>query len=201
MRGWSALKRSKLLVKRSLKTTVAAILLMYIVPFTLALLASFFVATTIKSFSDTKEQFVAARQENNNSSEAAKTEKAEDEKGIKINIGKENRVVITDDKNANAEDDKPKIGGINGVLHNAMTTILTLPLQILMASLSSIIIGLLYLKTRRAGGESMQDLLAQFEEADKPQSKWQQRVRARLIQSGRITSKPGNTGRRATDTV
>jgi hypothetical protein len=35
----------------------------------------------------------------------------------------------------------------------------------------------------------MQDLLAQFEEADQPRTNWQRRVHKRLEQSGRVTSK------------
>jgi hypothetical protein len=64
-----------------------------------------------------------------------------------------------------------------------------LPIQILIASLSAIIWALLYLKTRQAGGEPMRDLMEKFEEADRPRKKWQERVRQRLIQSGRITSR------------
>jgi hypothetical protein len=56
-------------------------------------------------------------------------------------------------------------------------------------SFTAIIVALLYLKTRQAGGEPLQDLLARFEDADKPRKKWQERVRQRLIQSGRITSR------------
>ena len=64
-----------------------------------------------------------------------------------------------------------------------------LPISIILGSFSSITFALLYLKTRQAGGESMSDLLGQFESAERPQSNWQKRVRARLMQSGRITGK------------
>lgn len=64
-----------------------------------------------------------------------------------------------------------------------------LPFQIVLLPLSSIIIALLYLKTRQVGGESMQDLLSQFEEVEQPQTNWQRRVQARLMQSGKHTSK------------
>ena len=70
--------------------------------------------------------------------------------------------------------------------------VLLLPIQIIVTSFTAIIVALLYLKTRQAGGESLQDLLAKFEETDQPRKKWQERVRQRLIQSGRLTmtSKP-----------
>jgi hypothetical protein len=76
-----------------------------------------------------------------------------------------------------------------GAIRDSLTQILMLPFTILLTPFSSIIIVLLYLKTRQAGGESMLDLLNQFEETGEPRKKWQQRVRGRLIQSGRITSR------------
>jgi hypothetical protein len=64
------------------------------------------------------------------------------------------------------------------------------PILILISSLSFVITALLYIKTRLAGGESMQDLLSKFEDADsRKTTKWQNRIRERLQQSGRITSK------------
>lgn len=72
----------------------------------------------------------------------------------------------------------------------SINQILWLPIQILVFSFSGIIIALLYLKTRLAGGESMNDLLEKFEDDEGPRKKWQERVRQRLIQSGRIPSKP-----------
>ena len=71
----------------------------------------------------------------------------------------------------------------------ALFQILWIPLSILFSSFSAVTFALLYLKTRLAGGESWADLLMQFETTDRPHSKWQQRVRERLLQSGRTTSK------------
>ena len=64
------------------------------------------------------------------------------------------------------------------------------PLQIFFVSFSAIIVTLLYIKTRLAGGESMNDLIERFEDDGRPKRKWQERVKARLIQSGRISSNP-----------
>ncbi len=72
----------------------------------------------------------------------------------------------------------------------SLIQIFWLPMQILVISFSGIIVALLYLKTRLAGGESMNDLLTRFENTEGPRKKWQERVRQRLIQSGRIPSKP-----------
>ena len=65
-----------------------------------------------------------------------------------------------------------------------------LPGQIVVFSFSGIIIALLYAKTRLAGGESMNDLIERFDDDGRPKKKWQERVRKRLIQSGRISSNP-----------
>jgi hypothetical protein len=79
---------------------------------------------------------------------------------------------------------------VAGVARESLTTLIMLPIQILLISLSSIIVALLYLKTRQAGGENLRDMFSQFEETEHPRKKWQERVRQRLIQSGRITSRP-----------
>ncbi len=71
----------------------------------------------------------------------------------------------------------------------SLVQLIWLPLQIFVLSFSAIIVTLLYLKTRLAGGESMNELIERFEDDDGPRKKWQERVRQRLIQSGRIPSK------------
>jgi serine/threonine protein kinase len=185
LRGRAALKRSKTLVMRSLGTTVAAMSIMFIVPAIMGILISFFMATAVKSFSETKEKVAVVRQEIEQSGDLKNTaEKREADKGLQIKFGTGNEINIKEEN-----DGKPQISGINGIAKDMLTTILTLPLQILAASLSAIIIALLYMKTRLAGGESMQDLLAQFEETDRQRSNWQRSIRQRLEQSGKQTSK------------
>ena len=51
----------------------------------------------------------------------------------------------------------------------SLQSLLMLPVQILLTSLSAIIFALLYLKTRQAGGENLDDLFRQFEETEGPQ--------------------------------
>jgi hypothetical protein len=52
-------------------------------------------------------------------------------------------------------------------------------LNVFVTPLTAIMISLLYLKTRRAGGESLKDASDQFEALDIPRSKWQARMRSR----------------------
>jgi len=52
-------------------------------------------------------------------------------------------------------------------------------LNVLVTPLTTIMASLLYLKTRKAGGESLRDASDQFEALDIPQSKWQARMKTR----------------------
>lgn len=186
LRGRAALKRSVNLVMRSPGTTVASMSIMFLIPMTIFILISFFTATTVKSFSGTTEKIASARQEIRE--ELGETNNADEKDeinyGVKITMGNDNIIKID-----NGANEKPKLGGINGLNQKTASDILMLPFQILIASLTSIIIALLYIKTRILGGETMQDLLAQFEETDKPQSDWQKRIRERVQQTGKLTSK------------
>ncbi|MBA3334247.1 MAG: protein kinase [Acidobacteria bacterium] len=185
LRGRAALKRSKRLVMRSLGTTAAAMSIMLLVPMFIYGLISFFAATTVKSFYDTKEKITSVGWE---IKQSGKNESVQEEdkpnKGIQVEFGSGN--VIGANEGAS---EKPNLGGINGLIQKTASEILMLPFQIFIWSLTSIIIALLYIKTRLVGGESMKDLLAQFEETDKPQSNWQKRIRERIQQTGKLTSK------------
>ena len=52
-------------------------------------------------------------------------------------------------------------------------------LNVFVTPLTAIMASLLYLKTRKAGGESLRDASEQFEALDIPRSKWQQRMKSR----------------------
>jgi serine/threonine protein kinase len=188
LRGFPALKRSKMLVMRSLRTTTAAVAILFFVPLMFGATAGYIAAVSVKAFSSSSENLTKI----NGQTEAAKSESESTESGIvikepggiKFSVGDRGPVRITDGPETDETASK-----IREALREGLTGLIMLPFQILLISLSSIIVALLYLKTRQAGGESLQDLLAQFEETDRPLTKWQERVRQRLIQSGRITSR------------
>jgi len=190
LRGFAALKRSKTLVKRSLRTTSFTVFIMFFVPLLSSIFIAFFANAAVKSFTPDEERKTAMRQEvleeikNENESPVVNSSvKREKDEGVQINING-NGVKITD------PDEQKDMGGrIRATVREALTQILLLPLQIIIGSFSSIVIALLYLKTRQVGGESMQDLLAQFEEADHPRTNWQRRVHERLEQTSKHTSK------------
>ncbi|MCV4683701.1 hypothetical protein OFB94_28880, partial [Escherichia coli] len=62
-------------------------------------------------------------------------------------------------------------------LLDSLLQLILLPVQIAMSSLTTIIVSLLYLKTRQAGGEPLSGLLARFDDDGKPLKRWQERVR------------------------
>lgn len=186
--GWKALKRSYELVRRSVQTTVAAMILMFIVPAIISGSIFFVVAVTTKAIGSKTNQVIAAQQNNSeagaqNSDRSENPGSPDDKKrngNININFGNGPRI----DLNNEGKDMQSRV---IETIQGSLIQIFWLPMQLFVASFTSIILALLYLKTRQAGGESMQDLLEQFEE-DRPKSKWQQRVQDRLVQSGRITT-------------
>jgi serine/threonine protein kinase len=72
-------------------------------------------------------------------------------------------------------------------LANMLFPLVWLPAQILMGGMVAVITGLLYLKTRQAGGETVRELLRDLGASDRPQTRWQQRMRERLTASSRTT--------------
>jgi serine/threonine protein kinase len=64
-----------------------------------------------------------------------------------------------------------------------LSNVLTMPLIVITAVL-------LYLKTRQAGGETLKEMLAQFEAEEAPRRKWQMRMRERLPMLDRPGSQP-----------
>ncbi|MDQ6787212.1 MAG: serine/threonine protein kinase [Acidobacteriota bacterium] len=194
LRGFAALKRSKRLVMRSPLTSIAVVLIMFIVPITLGVLVSIFVVSTMKTVTDMREKIVAARRQaeseksppaveaQNKTADTAESGKTDKSNNFEINVNTNGGVKISDGE-------KDAENNVRDIVREGLTTLLMLPVQLLLAPLSSIIVALLYMKTRLVGGEAMRDLLEQFEEADRPRSNWQKRIRKRLEQSGKLLSK------------
>jgi hypothetical protein len=198
LRGRAAMKRSTTLVKRSLRTTTAAVLIMFFVPFFVASAMGAIASITVKAFTgdgtkveEIKSEVIKAQNENK---PLVKIEETNGEKQI---VFGDKRLTVEGESSASNKSGKR----LREVVLEDATTILMLPFQILIASLWSIIAALLYLKTRQAGGESMQDLLAQFEEADQPRTNWQRRVHERLEQSGKLTGSRSDSIRRRDDSA
>jgi lysylphosphatidylglycerol synthetase-like protein (DUF2156 family) len=88
------------------------------------------------------------------------------------------RAAVTTDFTLQLNDDfSPKQFGFN--FSTSGWSSLYQLLNVFITPLSAIMASLLYLKTRKAGGESLRDASDQFEALDIPRSKWQARMRSR----------------------
>ena len=195
----AALKRSRALVKRSFWTAFGAICIMIVIPGIIAGTISYVVNVSAKAF-DPKakpaietttpsaapaEQTVAVEPPvDTPPSNAPGAEEKKPEFSFSLS-----KLFRGQDPGPKAKDMDMRTR-VKYTILESLIQILWLPMQILVFSFSAIIVALLYLKTRLAGGESMNELLERFEDDERPRKRWQERVRARLIQSGRIPSKP-----------
>ncbi|HEY0078156.1 MAG TPA: serine/threonine-protein kinase [Pyrinomonadaceae bacterium] len=64
---------------------------------------------------------------------------------------------------------------------------ISMPILVVVSSLSTIISALLYLKTRQAGGETLKDALGEFADEERPRRRWQIRMRERLHLTTRLS--------------
>lgn len=190
LRGRAALKRSKELVKRSISTSTGAVLIMFLMPALIAGTISLVVNLSASGIENkvTTAQAAAGQPKNASSSVPAQDPSPVVAPVIEVNDRKTPISVTVSDDVAKGER-KDMRTRVKETLTETLSQLIWLPIQILVLSFSAIIIALLYLKTRLAGGESMHDLIERFEDDEKPRKKWQERVRQRLIQSGRLTSK------------
>ncbi len=183
-----ALRRSRTLAKRSFTTAMGAVAIMFLIPAIIVGTISYVVNVSAKAFDPkTKPAVEAVTPQAEAAVDTPNDQAAEPtpEKKKSWNWG-----FSTKDPALGLGKDMDMQTRVKHTVLNSLIQILWLPMQILVFSFSGIIVALLYLKTRLAGGESMNDLLERFEDTEGPRKKWQERVRQRLIQSGRIPSKP-----------
>ena len=185
LKGLAAIKRSVELTKRSLVTSMAAVFIMFLIPAIVAGLISTAVNLSVRGVGNDTEKVELAKDGDKTSVQVSDEEAgaSESEPDINISIGKEPSVRVM---NIDADTRKR----LRNAIADMLLQLFLLPMQVLMTSFTAIIVALLYLKTRQAAGEPLQELLSNFEESDQPRRKWQERVRQRLLQSGRVTSRP-----------
>lgn len=184
LRVFASLRRSWELVRRSLLTSAGAVFIMFLIPSIIAIAIAYVVNVSAKAFELTPRN--DQQTQTNSAATGENAEESNDEKSRGFNWSLSGSKLVKRTEGMDMQT-RVKVTALESLIQ-----IIWLPMQILVFSFSAIIVALLYLKTRMAGGESMSDLLARFEEADQPRKKWQERVRQRLIQSGRltVTSKP-----------
>ena len=162
--GKAAFRRSAELVKRSYRTVLATALLIYFIPGFLAVTMTLAVTGMLKNFEPKVESV-------NTNSQNVEQPAKEENSDVNFSLNKRN-VEIKTDENKNLED--ISMGKkLRTSLREGIFELLWSPIAIFISSFTSVITALIYFKTRQAGGESMQDLLREFEDTDKPQSRWQ----------------------------
>ncbi|HRH40016.1 MAG TPA: protein kinase [Pyrinomonadaceae bacterium] len=174
--GRVAFRRSVELVKRSFLTVLGTSLIVYLIPTILAIIISFAIQGIIKGFSPQPVESTKIEQ------------KAADDDNVNISVGPHGVKISDDDKDTESDKEKMRRMEKRVGIGTAIFELIWMPIIFLISSFTSIITALLYFKTRQAGGESMQDLLTKFEDAEHPRTNWQHRIRDRLIQSGRVSS-------------
>ncbi|NNE99237.1 MAG: protein kinase [Pyrinomonadaceae bacterium] len=190
--GRSAFRRSIELAKRSFQTVFATSLLVYVIPVFLALLIGVSVGSVIKNIEMRNEITEMKREGVKPMSE----EELKKEADTPVSVNRRGlNVEINRNKNGNNDkgEEKSTSKKIQASLQEGVFELIWTPIALLITSFTSVVTALIYFKTRQAGGESMEGLLGKLDDTDEPQSKWQQRVRERLIQSGKITGSPSKS--------
>ncbi|KXK04742.1 MAG: serine/threonine protein kinase [Acidobacteria bacterium OLB17] len=174
-------RRSRELTKRAFATTIAAAMIMLLTPMLLAGTLSAMIDLAGKGIAPPTaiEKAAAAEGTPDDIGSIA----VEGDRGVKYSIGRKNSIEVSTGRS-----DTPD--HIKKTFLESIFQIVWLPIQIIVLSFSAIIAALLYLKTRLAGGESMDDLVDRFDDDDRPKKKWQHRIRRRRAQSMRPQSEP-----------
>jgi serine/threonine protein kinase len=182
LRGRAALKRSATLARRSLGTVTAAFFLSFLAPVILSAVLGAFVAAILKAegvFKRTPTGVTVSINDDNKADLSAD-----------LNNRKENSAASASESTPMQTDEEKKASNsLKESTFEAIYQTLWFPILVLLSSLTSVITGLLYLKTRQSGGEGLGELLTEFEENDRTQKRWQLRLKERLVQSGRQTSR------------
>lgn len=157
-----ALKRSRELVKRSYRTAITVVLFSTVVPLIFATFVGVFSNAIVNAYMPIDE------------GSKVTAEKRRDT-GISMNYG----VVIT-------RKERPKELVLREIIISAIFQILFTIITILLIPFIMVLTVLFYFKARFAGGESVDDLTALFEELQIQKPEWQKRIQARQLSLDRF---------------
>jgi serine/threonine protein kinase len=173
LRGRAAFRRSWVLVGRARRTVAAAVFLNFFLPLILAMFIMLMSSAILKADQIFK---------------------------IKTKPGAV-QIILKDDTDApqpqpqmqspesSEGTEKENKTKIQSIWPDVVFQIFWIPMLIFVSSLSAVVTGLLYLKTRQAGGENLKELLTKFAENDRAEKRWQQRLKSKLEQSGKNTNR------------
>lgn len=189
VRGRAAIRRSVKLFTRAPLTIFATSFIIFIIsallPIFLGLSIGSIVGNVEKSWQIEKmrQEGVPSAAERKKAEEASGVKKEEKGSGFGFKWGSKG-VIIGDD----VEEEMDENFRVRSSIVETTFELIWTPIHLLIIAFSSVVSALIFFKTRQAGGESMQDLISRLNSANCPQSRWQERVNERLIQSGRISS-------------
>ncbi|NNE68306.1 MAG: serine/threonine protein kinase [Pyrinomonadaceae bacterium] len=184
--GRAAFRRSVELYKRSVSTMLAVSALNFLIPVILAISIGFSIGSVIKMFEYRNE---ISRMKREGVVAQPITEESENKGGVTFSVNQKGGI---SDKQVIRKPDgtivkKSMTSNFSQALQEGIFELVWTPIAVLIISFTSVLIGLIYFKLRLAGGESLQNLIGKLEDEEQLQSKWEKRVRERLIQSGKIT--------------
>ncbi|HUF03849.1 MAG TPA: protein kinase [Aridibacter sp.] len=193
VRGRAAFRRSVELYKRARWTVIATASIIFLISAILPIFLGLSIGSIVGNI-DKSMQIAKMREEGVTPAAELKKQQVdetvnpEDDSDLNIRWGSRGFSV------GETSDDKNDAGiRIQSSIIEATFELIWTPIHLVIIAFSSMVSALIYFKTRQAGGESMQDLLGKLNSANSPQSKWQERVNRRLIQSGRISSGSGTS--------
>jgi hypothetical protein len=209
LRGRAALKRSNQLFKRSPWKVAVLTTANFILPVIVSTLIMIFIASIIGNI-PSDNQFLRGMGARKTIDTIIREREEKKEKGVetkpegesvKIEGSTRSAPNVTYNTTEETEDssndrEKEKLTEADRYARSAGESVRLLlfqliwfPVAVFITSFTQVLMALMYVRMRQAGGEPRRDLLIQFEGDDKPQSRWQSRIHNRLLQSGKITGK------------
>ncbi len=186
-KGIAAMKRSFRLVRRTLRTVIANVCIQFLVPFFLTtlifliigsgIIAADTVIKKVRPETTSIPQTLDTKDEQNKSDTKNKESKSTDFRVEKKNTG----VGIFF-----GEDDGDRQGKISMIM-TGIFQLVWLPINVVLGTFAAILIALLYLKARQAGGETIKEVLQEFDDECQKRSKWQKKMRNRLSLHTRVS--------------
>lgn len=107
---------------------------------------------------------------------------------VEINIGSKS-INVSPKKPAETPEDaqRRKEERFWRVMRETVNMAIQLPLSFLVGAFFSVVISLLYIQSRLAGGESSEDLIQHFEESENDESRWKQRMQRKFMHGTRTS--------------
>lgn len=179
--GRGALRRSAELTSRSRRTVLTTVFIQMILPVLLTLATMFVISSIVRSY-DAKERITELRQQIKNQQANPNSTSNPVENKQNANENKNNTITVETSSTSiklTTNNDEDEVGSNREKLVSNIFQIVWLLPSVVLGMFAAIVTGLLYLKTRQAGGESIKDVLEDFGE-NQQRSRWQTKMRDRL---------------------